>query len=201
MKLLGITGGISTGKSTVSHMLQARGAIVLDADQMAKDVVRKGEKGWHRVVQAFGEQVLCTSGELNRAALGEQVFRYPEKRKQLNHLIHPLVQTELIRQSQEIQEKLSPTVIFWDVPLLIEENWVQAVEALILVYAPHAIQLERLMERDGFTMEEALLRIKAQMPIEDKKTYADYLIDNSGLLENTEEQVDQLWDKLSCQNQ
>ncbi|MGA8942602.1 MAG: dephospho-CoA kinase [Thermoactinomyces sp.] len=194
--LLGLTGSIATGKSTVSAMLRRKGAYIIDADQVAREVVEPGSEGLKRIVAHFGEEMLDNEGKLDRARLGSVIFQDPVKRKTLNRLLHPLIMQTMQLQTDTIRQENRQAMIVWDVPLMYEENLTPYVEAVILVYVPREIQLERLMKRNSLSKEEALKRIDAQMDIEEKKKLADYIIDNCGTLSDTERQVDQLWNYL-----
>lgn len=197
---VGLTGGIATGKSTVSEMLRRRGARLIDADQIARAVVEPGQKGNEQVRRRFGEQVFHPDGSLNRKALGAIVFRDKSARQDLNRLLHPLIMQRM-KEEKEHWEKNDPNqVVILDIPLLIEEDLTSLVDQVILVYVSESIQLKRLMNRDQINETEAKQKIAAQMPIETKKTFADVVIDNSGSLTNTERQVDELWGKLISEN-
>ncbi|MBA4601633.1 dephospho-CoA kinase [Thermoactinomyces mirandus] len=194
--LLGLTGSIATGKSTVSAMLRQKGAYVIDADQAAREAVEPGSEGLKRIVDHFGAEMLDDEGRLDRARLGAVIFQDPWKRKKLNRLLHPLIMQTMQSQTDKIRKRVKQGLIIWDVPLLIEENLTPLVEAVILVYVPKEIQLERLMKRNALSKKEALGRIEAQMDIEEKRKFANYIIDNRGTLSDTERQVDQLWNYL-----
>ncbi|MBA4541567.1 MULTISPECIES: dephospho-CoA kinase [Thermoactinomyces] len=198
--LLGLTGSIATGKSTVAEMLKRRGAVVVDADQVARKVVEPGSLGLNRIKETFGSEMLTADGQLDRAKLGELVFADEEARLRLNALLHPLIMDEMKRMTAESLDKNPKSIVIWDVPLLIEENLTQFVEQVIVVYVPQAIQLKRLMERNHLTKTEAIKRMQSQLSIEEKKKVADYIIDNSGSLEETERQVDQLWRYLTLKS-
>lgn len=197
---VGLTGGIATGKSTVSRMLRQRGAAIVDADQAARAVVMPGSEGIRKVREAFGDQVIAADGNLDRAALRNIVFQDEAARKKLNGILHPLIiehmEEEVARYQQAEEER--PVVL--DVPLLIEENLTGLAELVVVVYLPEDLQLKRLMERDGISAAEARRMVGAQMPIEEKKPFADVLIDNTGSLADTERQVDALWRILVSKN-
>ncbi|QKG83973.1 dephospho-CoA kinase [Kroppenstedtia pulmonis] len=197
---VGLTGGIATGKSTVSEMLRRRGARLIDADQIARAVVEPGQKGNEQVRRRFGERVFHPDGSLNRKALGEIVFRDKSARQDLNRILHPLIMKRM-KEEKDHWEKIDPNqVVILDIPLLIEEDLTSLVDQVILVYVTESIQLKRLMNRDQINETEAKQKMAAQMPIEMKKTFADVVIDNSGSLTNTERQVDELWGKLISEN-
>jgi dephospho-CoA kinase len=196
MLLVGLTGSIATGKSTVSEMFRRKGAEIIDADHIAREVVEPGTEGLARIVREFGPGMLDEEGKLNRERLGARIFQNPAEREKLNRLLHPLIVNSMRAKTEKIKKEKDPDLLIWDVPLLIEGNLTQWVEAVILVYTPKEIQLERLMKRNALSKEEAEKRILAQMDIEEKKKYADYVIDNRGTLSETERQVDQLWKQL-----
>jgi dephospho-CoA kinase len=198
--VLGLTGGIATGKSTVSALFQQRGAVVIDADQVARQVVEPGEEGLARIVRQFGTQVLQPDQRLDRTALGRIIFNDAAARQKLNQLLHPLIRQAMQQQTHSILQQHPHAILLWDTPLLIEGNLLSFVEKVIVVYVPESIQLARLMARDAFSVAEAQSRISAQLPMAEKKRVADWVIDNSGTLEQTERQVDQLWNYLTLKN-
>ncbi|MFO7262785.1 MAG: dephospho-CoA kinase [Bacillaceae bacterium G1] len=197
--IFGITGGIATGKSTVSAMLRKRGAVIVDADYWAREVVKPGSEGWAAIRQAFGEEYFHPDGTLNREKLASLVFSDEEARQRLNAITHPLIRQKMDEQVQAALAADPEAVVVLDIPLLIEsmvQEGQRRVDKLILVYVPPSIQLERLMHRNGLSREEAEKRIRAQMPIDEKRQYADFIIDNSGSLAETEEQVERLMGQL-----
>lgn len=197
--IFGITGGIATGKSTVSAMLRKRGAVIVDADLLAREVVKPGSEGLEAIRRKFGDAYLHPDGTLNREKLAALVFSDEKAREQLNAITHPLIRQKMDEQVRSALQADPLAVVVMDVPLLIEsmvkEN-LRRVDKVILVYVPEPVQLKRLMRRNGLSREEAESRIRSQMPIEEKRAYADFLIDNSGTLAETEEQVERLMDKL-----
>jgi len=194
--LLGVTGGIATGKSTVVKMLQEKGAELIDFDLLAKKVVEPDKPAWKDIVAYFGEQVLQEDRTLDRKMLSDIVFRDVEKRKKLESFTHPRINGEFLRELGEITAKGPGAIIQVDIPLMIEANLQYLFHKLLVVYVPEEIQIERLMKRDGISREEAAVRLKNQLPIDEKVGYADFVINNQGTLEETREQVDQLWAKL-----
>lgn len=190
---VGLTGGIATGKSTVSRMLRSRGAAIVDADQTAREVVEPHTPGWRRIRERFGDQVFRPDGRLDRPALREVVFRDPWARKDLNEILHPLIRERMAEKADLLEKEQPERIIVFDIPLLYESGLTHWVEKVIVVYVPESVQIQRLMEREGIGEEEALRMIRAQMPIEEKRRLADCLVDNSGSLEETERQVDDLW--------
>jgi dephospho-CoA kinase len=197
---VGLTGGIATGKSTVSRMLQTRGAAIVDADQVAREVVEPHTPGWRRIRERFGDGILRPDGFLDRKALRDVVFRDPQARRDLNGILHPLIRERMLEKAEFLERERPGRVIVFDIPLLYESRLTDWVEKVIVVYVPESVQIRRLMEREGIGEEEALRMIRAQMPIEEKKRMADCLIDNSGSLEETERQVDHLWQCLTSEN-
>lgn len=189
MLKVGLTGSIAVGKSTVCDIFRDLGCHILDADETARDVVEPGTEGLGQVIEHFGNGVLKSDGSLDRAALGSIVFADENKRKLLNSIIHPLVikaQDEWI----ETVEKADPNgVALVDAALMIESGGYKRFNKLIVVWCNADIQLARLMKRDGFSQDEAQRRIDSQMPQEDKKKFADYLIDTSDSLDDTRRQV------------
>lgn len=197
---IGLTGGIATGKSTVSRMLQTRGAAIVDADQVAREVVEPHTPGWRRIRERFGDRILRPDGYLDRKALRDVVFRDPQARRDLNGILHPLIRERMLEKAEFLERERPGRVIVFDIPLLYESRLTDWVEKVIVVYVPESVQIRRLMEREGIGEEEALRMVRAQMPIEEKKRMADCLIDNSGSLEETERQVDHLWRCLTSEN-
>lgn len=192
---IGLSGGIGTGKSSVSRMFAAQGAVVIDADAIVHELQARGMPLVAEIAAAFGPGVLDTEGGLDRAALGALVFRDPEARTRLNQIVHPKVGAEFARRVAAARAS-GARVLVLDIPLLFEGRRSGTgsaarmdFDATVLVYAPEALQVERQISRDGCSRDEALRRVRAQIPIEEKKALADYVIDNSGTLEETERQV------------
>jgi dephospho-CoA kinase len=193
--VIGLTGGIACGKSTVSRMLAERAARIIDADVIAREVVRPGKEAWSLIVERFGRDILLASNEIDRVKLGRIVFSDEQARLDLNAIVHPAVRQRMRQLTQEAQEE-GIALIVLDIPLLYESKLTHMVEKVVVVYCSPEQQLTRLMERNGFTEEEAKQRISAQMSVEEKKKRADYVIDNSGTLKETEAQVDELVETL-----
>ena len=185
MQLIGLTGGIATGKSTVSAMLKKAGAIIVDADRIARDVVKKGLPAYREIVAQFGTEVLLPDGEINRNMLGDIIFNDHQKKQLLNSIVHPYVNEEVNRQIIQIQKTHPNAVIVLDIPLLIEAGMHDDLSEIIVVYTPQDIQIQRLMQRDRISEADALARVQSQMSIEEKKQQATLVIDNSGTIENT----------------
>jgi dephospho-CoA kinase len=208
MRVVGLTGGIGTGKSTVAELLRALGAVVIDADAIVHELQAAGTPLLAEIRDAFGEEILQGDGSLDRAALGQRVFADPEARKRLNDLVHPAVGREMARRLAAAQHANAHLIVL-DIPLLLEGRAARArgeargptasdlVQEVIVVYARAEQQIERQLTRDGATPEHARQRLAAQLPIEEKRELADYVIDNSGPLADTERQVKELYERLT----
>ncbi|AIQ28739.1 MULTISPECIES: dephospho-CoA kinase [Paenibacillus] len=194
--IMGLTGGIASGKSTVSALFVAKGAALVDADVIAREVMLPGHPVLAAAVQAFGETILQPDGTLDRARLGEMVFRDPEALQTLNNLTHPAIRTEIKDRMYALDQEDPQRLVIVDIPLLYESQLDNLFDQIIVVYVPRRVQLARLMARNGMTLEQAENRLKSQMDIELKRRKADYVIDNSGDPGATERQVAGLWDRL-----
>lgn len=181
MKWIGLTGGIATGKSTVARILRDLGLPVVDADALAREVVRAGSEGWNLVVQDFGRDILNSSGELDREKLGKIIFSDPSQRQKLENLIHPLIQKRRAEE-RRLLEQQGCEMAFYDVPLLFEKNLESEFDATVLVYSSPEEQRARLHERDQLSDEQIEMRLKSQLPIDDKLKRASYVIFNHGTL-------------------
>lgn len=190
---VGLTGGIASGKSTVLAFFKACGAATVDADVIARQVVEPGTVGLKRIEEHFGKAYVRADGRLDREKLGRLIFSDTEKRKALNDLLHPLIRAEIERQMAQLERQTPERPVIADIPLLVENGLTDWFRRMIVVYVPEEIQLRRLMRRNGWSEQEAKQRIAAQMPLKEKKKYADYVIDNSGSLENTKQQVERIW--------
>jgi len=199
MIVAGLTGGIATGKSTVAAIFEEAGARLIDADRIARDAVRKGAPAYHDTVAHFGEAVLQGDGEIDRKRLAAVIFNDPAEQRSLERIVHPQVKQEITRRLDRIRRETPDALVIVDVPLLFESGMDRGLAAAIVVYVPEQIQLERLMARDALTQPEALARIRAQMPIEKKKSLATLVIDNSGSLERTRDQTLEVYRRLSQQ--
>ncbi len=197
MIIVGLTGGIASGKSTVAKMLEEKGAVVFDTDVIAREVVDIGQPAWHEILEYFGEDVKLKDGLIDRKKLGDLVFNDAEARHKLNSIVHPRVMEKLVEDTEELKKKSQPPeIVVYDVPLLIEAGMNKMVDIVVLVFSSIQAQKERLKKRDGFLEEEIEARLSSQMPTEEKKKYADYIIDNSSDLEETNRQVEELWSIL-----
>ena len=194
MKIIGLTGGIGSGKTSVAAKLRALGARVFDADEAAKNAVLPGTEGFLKVVETFGPQIVDADGKLNRMALAEIVFNDKESLKRLEEIIHSYVWQETDKFLNACREAGERAVIL-DIPLLSECGWHQKVDEVWLVVLPVEKQIMRTMKRSGMTAEAVQARIAVQMPLDEKKKYATLVIDNSGAWEETEKQVITAWEK------
>lgn len=186
--VIGITGSIATGKSTVSKMIKELGYTVVDADIVARVVVEPGEEAYQKIVEHFGEEILLANGEIDRKKLGDLVFQNKEKRLLLNSIVHPAVRNKM-NEEKELAFRRGEKVVFLDIPLLYESNLTYMVDKVLVVYVDQPTQLERLMNRNHLTKEEALARITSQLSIEQKRERADAVIDNRGTIEQTKTQL------------
>lgn len=196
--IAGLTGGIASGKSTVTKMMTAAGARIVDADCIAHRVVRKEKPAWRDIVRHFGTAVLDADGEINRPALGALVFSDVHARQALEGIVHPRVHETMQREIRQLAIAHPGDLIILDVPLLIESGWQTDLPVVILVYVPEKIQLARLMHRDGLNAADAAERIRAQIPIDAKRKHADYIIDNTGGREATHRQVLDIYHRLQA---
>lgn len=187
---IGLTGGIATGKSTVANLLTERGAVLIDLDLIAREVVEPGQPALARIAERFGQAVLREDGTLDRKKLGSIVFADEGQRKALEAILHPEIRS-VMKERMALHESRDPNkLVVVDVPLLFESKLESYFEQIMLVYVPRGDQLKRLMKRDGLTTEEAERRLAAQMSIEDKRGRADIVIDNSGGIDRTREQIE-----------
>jgi dephospho-CoA kinase len=186
--VIGLTGGIASGKSTVSNILKEMNITIIDADVEARLAVEKGEPAYQKIVAAFGNDILLTNEEIDRVKLGSIIFHNAEKRQLLNSIVHPEVRKRMNNQVEAAKEREEQVVIL-DIPLLFESKLTHMVEKTILVYVDRDIQLKRLMERNDLSLEEAEARIKSQMPLSEKVALADAVINNNGSIAETKKQV------------
>ncbi len=196
MKLVGLTGGVGSGKSTVADMMRDLGAQVVDADEAAHAVYEPGSPGFDAVVREFGEEYV-DGGRIDRSRLGELVFHDDDARRRLNSIVHPLVRDWMAQRTAEAAER-GAEVVVQDVPLLFENGLERLFSTVVLVYAPEDVQVERLVSGRGFTPERARAMIAAQMPIENKRGLAHHVINNSGAREDTLAQVRAVWKQLTA---
>ncbi|MDR7422818.1 MAG: dephospho-CoA kinase [Armatimonadota bacterium] len=195
MKVVGLTGGIASGKSTVAAMLRELGAHVISADEVAREVVAPGSEALAEIVAAFGPQVLRPDGTLDRPAVAERIFRDPDARRTLNAITHPRIRRRIAERVAEVRARVPDAIVVVDLPLLLDTapRDAYALDGVVVVYADEAAQVARLAARDGLAPEEARRRLAAQRPLREKLAEATWVIDNSGPPEATRRQVEALW--------
>ncbi|MCC0961407.1 dephospho-CoA kinase [Staphylococcus aureus] len=177
-KVIGLTGGIASGKSTVSELLSVFGFKVVDADKAAREAVKKGSKGLVQVREVFGDEAIDENGEMNRRYMGDLVFNHPEKRLELNAIIHPIVRDIMEEEKQEYLKQGYNVIM--DIPLLFENELENTVDEVWVVYTSESIQMDRLMQRNNLSLEDAKARVYSQISIDKKSRMADHVIDNLG---------------------
>ncbi|WRN72691.1 dephospho-CoA kinase [Staphylococcus aureus] len=177
-KVIGLTGGIASGKSTVSELLSVFGFKVVDADKAAREAVKKGSKGLAQVPEVFGDEAIDENGEMNRRYMGDLVFNHPEKRLELNAIIHPIVRDIMEEEKQEYLKQGYNVIM--DIPLLFENELENTVDEVWVVYTSESIQMDRLMQRNNLSLEDAKARVYSQISIDKKSRMADHVIDNLG---------------------
>lgn len=190
-QIIGLTGGIASGKSTIASFFKDEGIPVIETDQIAKTILQPGSDAFNEVVKHFGEEILLSEGIINRKALGERIFKDEHERDILNQIIHPEVR--IITQSKaDVLKKEGHAIIVIDVPLLFEAGFDQDVDQTLVVSVPKDIQIERLMARDGIEKAYALKKTNAQMPLKEKRKRADFVIDNRGSILDTKNQFNEV---------
>ena len=194
----GLTGGIGSGKSTVAAMFSDKGALIIDADAISRELMEPGEETFQRVVAAFGEEILLDNGQLNRTHLASLIFANPDEREKLNAIVHPAVRerAQLLREEAVAQQGENATIIE-DIPLLTETGQADRFDGVIVVCANEKVRLERLTTQRGILKVDALARIKAQASDEERAQIARWIIDNSGSREDTQHQVERVWQEIT----
>lgn len=197
--IVGLTGGIVSGKSTVARMFKQLGADTIDADNIARIIVQPGKKAWKNIVHYFGKEILKDNQEINRKELARIVFADKEKLEKLNNITHPEIMAIIKNKIEEMRSKgcVNATISIIEVPLLFEAGMEYMMDRIIVVYLNREEQIKRLHIRNNLTQEEAINRIDSQMSLEKKLKKADYVIDNSASLSHTRIQVKQIWQELS----
>ncbi len=195
MKLIGLTGGAGSGKSTVAGILRDLGADIVDADEASHAVYAPGTPGFDAVVREFGPEYV-RGGQVDRVRLGRLVFEDRDARGRLNAIVHPLVRDWMAERTREAAER-GAEVVIQDVPLLYENKLEDLFSSVVLVYVPEDVQLERLLEERGLDADRARAMIAAQMPIDEKRRRAHHVIDNSGTREETRRQVEEMWAQIT----
>ncbi|HEY7535092.1 MAG TPA: dephospho-CoA kinase [Thermodesulfobacteriota bacterium] len=198
MKVIGLTGNIACGKTIVAKMFEELGARIIDADYIARRVVEPGEPAWKEIVEKFGPEILNPDDTINRKELGDIVFKDKEKREELNNITHPRI-IERIKLILEEYRKEKVEVVIIEAALIVEKGGMKPViSGLILITADEEAEITRLIKRDGVSRKQAITRIKSQMPLSEKIKYANYIIDNSGNLKDTRNQVREVWKKINA---
>ncbi len=201
MLKVGLTGGIASGKSTVCNWLEQKGFIVIDADRVAHGLIRKGQPCFEPVVSTFGSQILDATGEIDRKKLGSMVFNDPSCLQRLNALVHPEVIRKILKRLEELEESDPLSKVVVDASLMIESGFHKQFKHLIVVSCGTNQQVDRLIRRNRFSPDQALQRIGLQLPLGAKLPLATAVIDNSGTLQETRRQVEQLLETMEAQKQ
>jgi dephospho-CoA kinase len=196
MILIGLTGSVATGKSTVAKMFKKCGAIVIDADELAREVVQPGKPAWREIVRTFGRRILNLDRTIDRHALGAIVFHDKKKLRHLERIIHPRVAREQIRLTKQAAKNDPKAVVIYDVPLLFEAGIDKRVDKTVVVAATRETQIMRLKNRNGLTRAEALRRIRSQMPLAMKRLRADYILDGTKSRESLSRDISRLFEDL-----
>ena len=194
--VLGVTGGIASGKSTVAHMLSELGAPIIDFDRIARTVVEPGKPAFKEIVAHFGRQVMGPDGTLDRKRLSDMVFSDPEKRKTLEGMTHPRILDTFMRKVHEMARTHAQGIVQAVIPLLFEVNLIPLVHKILVIYVSPEVQVERLMRRDHISREKAQHILDAQMPIDEKVKQADFIVHNEGAIDQTRDAVKALWQQL-----
>lgn len=194
--IVGLTGGIATGKSLVSNELKRLGAHIIDADIVAREIVEPGKPAYGEIVREFGSSILKEDGTLDRKGLGRIVFSDREALNKLNSITHPRIKERIAQEALEIEKRYEDPVIVVDIALLIELGMHTGMSSVIVVYSPEDEQIRRMLQRDGLTEQDARNRLKAQMPIKEKLKYADHIIENTGTVESALARTREVWEEL-----
>lgn len=193
MKIIGLTGGIATGKSQVSSILSELGAMVIDADIVAREVVQKGLPAWQQLKDTFGEEYFLSNGELNRRKLGQLVFSHPDELAKLNSITHPAIKAKIEERINDLKVQGYNGIVVVDAALLLEAGWETMVDQVWVVDAPMEKRIERIMKRDNLTRDQALSRINSQMSQQERIAKADKIIYNNSNIDSLKEQVLRIW--------
>ncbi len=196
MLIVGLTGGVASGKTAASQVLKEEGAYIIDADQIARELVRPHQPAWNELIRAFGKEILQEDGSLHRKKLADKVFADPKQRKRLNQILHPRIKEEMDRRTKEIGQKDPEAIVVIDAPLLVELGDHHEMDKLIVVTSTQTQQIERLKDRDGISPEEALRILSSQMPLGEKVKLADFVIGNEGSLEETKKRAREVFKEL-----
>jgi dephospho-CoA kinase len=191
--VIGVTGGIGTGKSTVTRILAELGAHIIDADRVGHDIYEPGTPGWASVVAEFGREIIARDGKIDRRRLGAIVFADPQRLARLNELVHPLIGREIERRIEEHLSTVSDQPIVVEAAVMIEAGWDSLVDEVWVVVASREAVLSRVSRQRGFAVEEAQARITAQLPDAERRRHADVVVDNSGTSESLTRQLEKIW--------
>jgi len=197
MKVIGLTGGISSGKSTVSQFLAELGAVIIDADKVGHEAFKPDSKAWREVVAAFGRQIITANGAIDREKLGEIVFSNSEARSRLNQIMHPRIY-DLVKTRLEEYQRQGAGVVVLEAPLLLEAGWTSLVDEVWVTTVSEATVLKRLRERTGLSEKESLARIRSQLPAEKRLKHADAVISTDCSLGELKAKVKELWQELQA---
>jgi len=196
MLIVGLTGGVASGKTAVSKVLKEQGAYIIDADQIARELVKPRKPAWKEIIRAFGQEILQEDGSIHRKKLAGKVFADAKQRKRLNRMLHPRIRKEMDRRVKEIGQRDPEAIVVIDAPLLVELGNHRQMDKLIVVTSTRTQQIERLKDRDGANREEALKIVSSQMPLEEKLKFADFVIRNEGSLEETKRKAREVFREL-----
>jgi dephospho-CoA kinase len=196
MLTVGLTGGVASGKTAVSRVLREEGAYIIDADQIARELVQPRKPAWNEIVRAFGKEILQEDGSIQRKKLADKIFMDPEQRNVLNQILHPRIEKEIDRRAREIGQKHPEAIVVIDAPLLVELGMHHKVDRLIVVTSTRSQQMERLKKRDGRSPEEASKLLSSQISIEEKVKLADFVVRNEGSLEEMKKRAREVFKEL-----
>ena len=196
MLIVGLTGGVASGKTTVSQVLKEEGAYIIDADRIARELVRPHAPAWKKLVRAFGKEILREDGSIHRKKLADKVFVDLRQRKLLNQILHPRIRKEMEQKAKEIGQKDPEAIVVIDAPLLVELGDHRWMDKLMVITSTQKQQIKRLEERDGVNREEALRMLASQMPVKDKVKLADFVIRNEGSLQKTKKETREIFQEL-----
>ena len=196
MLIVGLTGGAATGKTAVSQVLREEGAYIIDADQIARELVQPYKPAWNEIIRAFGKEILQEDKSIHRKELADKVFADPKQRKVLNRILHPRIKEEIARRAREIGRKDPDAIVVIDAPLLIELGMHHTVDQLVVVTSTQTQQIERLKKRDGRSIEEALGLLSSQVSVKEKEKLADFVVRNEGSLEEMKKRAREVFKGL-----